>query len=140
MQTTKLTALFLSLALAAPGAALAQSAGDDQYVDPFRENPSGQGGGGGGGGGGGNNGGSQGAQGGSQGAQNGSQDTGTGSGTAGATGSGTAAGTAAQGEPGANGAEGSGSGSLPRTGMPAALLALVGAAMLAGGATLRRRA
>jgi len=46
--TGKLLVLLLTLALAAPAVVLAQSAGDEQYVDPFQ----GQGGGGGGGGGG----------------------------------------------------------------------------------------
>ena len=45
--TGKLLAVLLMLALAAPAAVLAQSAGDEQYVDPFQ----GQGDGGGGGGG-----------------------------------------------------------------------------------------
>src|SRR5215208_2575963 len=42
--TGKVLAVLLMLALAAPAAVLAQSAGDEQYVDPFQ----GQGGGGGG--------------------------------------------------------------------------------------------
>ena len=33
---TRLTALLLLLAVALPSASLAQSAGDDQYVDPFQ--------------------------------------------------------------------------------------------------------
>ena len=40
-------ALLLSLALAVPGSAFAQSAGDEQYVDPFQD-PQGQDQGGGG--------------------------------------------------------------------------------------------
>jgi hypothetical protein len=47
-----IVALILLPALAAPGGALAQSAGDEQYQDPFAETeqaPSGQGGGSGGG-------------------------------------------------------------------------------------------
>src|SRR5919112_1576708 len=51
----KVLAVLLMLALAAPAAVLAQSAGDEQYVDPFQ----GQGDGGGGGGGGGGDNGSQ---------------------------------------------------------------------------------
>ena len=138
-KTKRLTALVLSLALALPGAALAQSAGDDQYVDPFQQSPEGSGGKSGGGGGGG----SQGNQGnGSQGSQGGSsQGTQSGSGTAGAGSDSGSAGAAAQGAVGTSGSEaGSGSGDLPRTGFPAAVLALIGAVLLAGGATLRRRA
>ena len=140
-KTKRLTALVLSLALALPGAALAQSAGDDQYVDPFEQSPEGSGGNSGGGGGGG--GGSQGNQGSnSQGSQGGgSQGTQSGSGTAGAGSDSGTAGAAAQGAVGTSGSEaGSGSGNLPRTGFPAAVLALIGAVLLAGGATLRRRA
>ncbi len=44
---TQMLALLLSLALAVPGTAFAQSAGDDQYVDPFQD-PQGQNQGGGG--------------------------------------------------------------------------------------------
>ena len=44
---TQMLALLLWLALAVPGSAFAQSAGDDQYVDPFQD-PQGQNQGGGG--------------------------------------------------------------------------------------------
>ena len=39
---TRLTALLLLLALALPAASLAQSAGDDQYVDPFQDEQGGK--------------------------------------------------------------------------------------------------
>ena len=44
--TTGLLAALLALALMAPAAALGQSAGDEQYVDPFQQENSDQGGGG----------------------------------------------------------------------------------------------
>jgi LPXTG-motif cell wall-anchored protein len=49
----RVAALAATVALAAPASALAQSAGDDQYEDPFAGEDQGQQGGGGGGGGGG---------------------------------------------------------------------------------------
>ena len=45
--TGKVLAVLLMLALAAPAAVLAQSAGDEQYVDPFQGQGDGNGGGGG---------------------------------------------------------------------------------------------
>jgi hypothetical protein len=117
----KMLALLLSLALAAPGAAFAQSAGDDQYVDPFADQGS-QGGGGG-------NSGSQG--GGSQGGDTSAQPPAetlvapepapvAPSASAAPTTSGTAQ-------------------TLPVTGLPALGLALAGVFLLACGTTLRRR-
>jgi hypothetical protein len=121
MPLKRMLALVIALALALPSAALAQSAGDEQYVDPFDDSqgqqqeqvtPPSQGGG-------------------SQG----------GDGTA-------AAPTETQvvpetpsvapsttGAPTVQGTE-----TLPVTGLPAAALALAGAFLVAAGATLRRRA
>ena len=45
MRRRAIAALAATLALSAPGAALAQSAGDDQYRDPFAEENEGQQGG-----------------------------------------------------------------------------------------------
>jgi hypothetical protein len=125
MPLKRMLALVIALALALPSAALAQSAGDEQYVDPFDDSqgqqqeqatPPSQGGG---------------SQGGAQG----------GDGTA-------AAPTETQvvpetpsvapsttGAPTVQGTE-----TLPVTGLPAAALALAGAFLVAAGATLRRRA
>jgi hypothetical protein len=107
-------ALALTIALAAPclalpATALGQSAGDEQYVDPFQ-------------GGGGNNDNSQ-----SDNSDGQAQDQGTTTTTT--TESGDTAGAAE-----------SDSGTLPRTGLPLAGLVLSGAALLGGGAALRRRA
>lgn len=112
--------LAAALACAAPGAALAQNAGDEQYKDPFGK------------------------------LQNKQK---TGSGTTKQHSSGGRGGTAGQGSSGASqqpsGAQ-SGSGTrsqstgaaasqtLPRTGLPAGVLAAAGMALLAGGAVLRR--
>jgi LPXTG-motif cell wall-anchored protein len=96
--------------MALPAVALAQSAGDNQYINPLA-------------GGGGN-----------------SSKSGGGSGNSGAKGaasSGTAGNSAAS-----TPASGTGSGQgnqLPRTGFPAGLLALSGAALLGSGVALRRR-
>jgi hypothetical protein len=119
---TQMLALLLSLALAVPGSAFAQSAGDDQYVDPFQD-PQGQNQGGGG------NSGSQG--GGSQGD--------------------TEAVQPAQPEvapepapvvPGETTApsESTAAQTLPVTGLPLLGVALAGAFLLASGMILRRRA
>jgi hypothetical protein len=120
-----------------PGAALAQSAGDEQYFDPFQD-PQGGGQGGGGGG----------------------QGTGGGESTQPDTGAAPETGTvepappaepAAPAEPAppseegggfgasASGAPGSGSAVLPRTGLPVALAAILGTVFLVGGVALRRR-
>ncbi|HYI36329.1 MAG TPA: LPXTG cell wall anchor domain-containing protein [Thermoleophilaceae bacterium] len=130
-----LTALLLAASLSAavaPVAAHAQSAGDQQYDDPL----SGEGGGGGGGGDNGNDG-----QSGS--GNSGSGQSGSGSGQSGSTGTGTdsgsTAGTQTTTPPATSAAPGSAA-ELPRTGFPVALLALAGAAMLGGGAALRRSA
>jgi hypothetical protein len=128
--TRRLAAPLAALILAAaPATAVAQNAGDEQYVDPFAN--SGQSGGGS------SNGGSSGS--------NGS------SGSAGQTGSSSGAGvagTTAQATPStssattsaASAAEATGSAEeLPRTGLDAGVVAAIGAALLLSGLTLRRR-
>jgi hypothetical protein len=127
--------LVLSLALAAvaavaPATVLAQSAGDEQYVDPFQNDQGGGGQNGGGGGGGGGGSGAQGTQGGGDaGAPTTTAptqpETGTADGSAPVVPSQTTAGQGA---------------TLPRTGLPAIGLAAIGAMLLGGGAALRRRA
>jgi LPXTG-motif cell wall-anchored protein len=113
-----LTIAALAASLALPSAALAQSAGDDQYTDPFsgQEAPA------------------QGDNGGSQGD----------SGSAPPPASGGDAGTApAQEAPPAEGGNGEAAGeTLPRTGPPepVPLLAAAGCALLLGGFAIRRRA
>jgi hypothetical protein len=119
-----------------PGTSFAQSAGDEQYVDPFQDEPQGGGQGGGGGG---------------QGSGGGSESTPPDSDT------GAAAPETAPVEPAppaepvppseegggfgasASGAPESGSAVLPRTGLPVALAAILGTMFLVGGAALRRR-
>jgi hypothetical protein len=130
--------LFVGIAVLVPAASLGQSAGDEQYIDPFQDQED-QGGSGGGGGG-------QDTGGGGQGTGGGQTDSGTGtSGETGETG-----GTIETTPPGsteeggslggsASGSSTSGSNVLPRTGLPVALIALLGAVLLAGGTALRRR-
>jgi hypothetical protein len=105
------------LAFAAPAAAFADSAGDQQYFDPTQGSD--QGGSGGSSGGGSSGGGSSG--GGSQGAQ--TQQPG-------------ASGPTAQ----AAASSGSGRSELARTGSPSGTLAALGVALLAAGLGLRRAA
>jgi hypothetical protein len=120
MRTTRgFLALALTIALAAPclalpATALGQSAGDEQYVDPFQS----------GGGGGGGNDNSQGDN-----SNSDAQDQGTTTTTTQTTESGDTAGAAE-----------SDSQTLPNTCLPLAGLVLSGAALLGGGAALRRRA
>jgi hypothetical protein len=118
--SAKVIFMLLTLALALPAVVHAQSAGDDQYVDPF-ENQGGGGGGGGGGNGGGDNG-----------SQTGGSDDGTTSTTAQTTPSDTA-GTTAQGTE-------SGEATLPNTGLNLLPVVLIGAFLLGAGITLRRGA
>ena len=118
--SAKVMFMLLTLALALPAVVHAQSAGDDQYVDPFE----GQDGGGGGGGGG-----NDGAD---NGSQTGGSDDGTTSTTAQTTPSDTA-GTTAQGTE-------SGEATLPNTGLALLPIALTGAFLLGAGITLRRGA
>jgi hypothetical protein len=127
--------LVAGLAVVVPAVSLAQSAGDEQYVDPF-QNQDEQGGGGGG------QGGSGEAGGGSEGTQT---DSGTGS-TGEPEGTPEAPAPAPTDEGGGFGATASGSpatGSqdvLPRTGLPVAVAALLGTVFLAAGVALRRSA
>jgi hypothetical protein len=122
-------AILLVLVLAAapfaalPAVAVAQSAGDDQYVDPFEGDD------GGGGGGGGNSNSGDGSGGGGEG-----DGTESGSTTSGDTTTSDATGSA---DPEAA-AGGSGT-ALPTTGLPLAPLVCAGVLLLAGGALLRRR-
>ena len=122
----RLAALAVAAFLVAPSAALAQSAGDQQYSDPF----AGQGGGGGSS----QSSGSQGSQGsGSQsssGQSSSGQSSGGGSSEVGQSSAATASDAAAQ---------GASSRQLPRTGGEPGLVALLGAGLVAGGAGLRLR-
>jgi hypothetical protein len=133
-----LTLLMLAgLAALPPAASLAQSAGDEQYVDPFQNQPQGGDQSGSGGSGGSDN---QGTVGGSQGRQ-----------TGGETGSTDAAGRTTGAAPPApipEGADGSASAgtstsgssqpTLPATGMAAVPLLLLGMGLLASGVALRK--
>lgn len=124
-------ALVVVVAVALPATVLAQSAGDEQYTDPFQgQNDSGGNGGGGGGGNGSSGSGT--TQGGGDVTSGGSEDSGT-------TGSTTTAPSTESATPDATGA-GSGSATLPVTGGPATMLAAIGAAFLLSGLALRRRA
>jgi hypothetical protein len=154
-------ALLASLAAAtvvAP-AGFAQSAGDEQYVDPFGGDQGNDGGGGGGGGGRGGNAGSGGGNAGSRGGNTGAGGRNTGAGTGSGSGGveeqpsvpetpaaeapADTSGVTAPAESDSTGGTGSGASAgrtLPRTGLP--LLALFGAGVLlvAGGFLLRRHA
>lgn len=114
MTARRATATIVSaLLFAVPAPALAQSAGDDQYADPIEEPapPSDTRGGSGSGGG----------------------DTGSGSGVAPST----PAQPSTPADPGAATTVTTAGGELPRTGADIALLCLVGAAFLLGGAGLQ---
>jgi hypothetical protein len=121
MLSKRMLAVVLALALALPGAALAQSAGDEQYVDPFQD--------------------SQGQQ--QEQATPPSQESGSqgGDGTVEAP---AETQVVPEAPPTASSTTGApavaGSETLPVTGLPAAALAVAGAFLVAAGATLRRRA
>ena len=109
MSARRLTAAVVSaLLFAVPAPALAQSAGDDQYADPIEEPAPPSNDAGGG-------------------------DTGSGSGTAPSA----PAQPSAPTDPGTTTAAPAAAGELPRTGGDAALLGLVGAALLLAGAGVR---
>ena len=128
MRIGRMLTVILVVVLVAPGAVLAQSAGDEQYTDPFQNVPSDDGG---------NQGGS-GSQGGQEGPGSQGGDPGAGEpvaptepvvpDTSGTTEVPAAPTTA----PGGDGL------ALPRTGVPTAVLAVLGTFLLAAGVTLRR--
>jgi hypothetical protein len=128
----RLAALAIAALLAAPGTALAQSAGDNQYQDPFGNQ--GSGGGSGSSGSSGNNSGS-GTSGGGQSGD--SQGSGSGSGQSADTGSSQTSSSA--GTTDAQGSQTTAGRQLPRTGGEPGLVALLGAGMTFGGLALRRR-
>jgi LPXTG-motif cell wall-anchored protein len=118
LSTRRFAAPIAALIIAlTPTAALAQSAGDDQYTDPFGDEQSQSSGG--------------------SGSESG------GSGTAPSAGSGSAAQAApSTGAPAAAAASGTAaaeSGQLPRTGLDAGVVAAIGAGLLGVGLVLRRR-
>jgi hypothetical protein len=127
MRGAALICLLITGLTVLPGVSFAQSAGDEQYVDPFQE-PQGGGQGGGGGG--------QGTGGGSESTP---PDTGS---AAPETGTAEPAPPAAEGGGfggSASGAPESGAAVLPRTGLPVGLAAILGTVFLVGGTALRRR-
>jgi hypothetical protein len=123
MRTTNGLLALLILAFALPSAALGQSAGDEQYVDPF------QGGGG--------NAGGQGSDG------DAGQSGATPGGTQGSTADG-ATGSTATAEPDSSaavvdtGTAPSSGAQLPRTGLPVSVVAALAAGLMLGGLALRR--
>ncbi len=124
--TRRLAALLAALTLAAaPTAAFAQNAGDEQYADPFgNSSQSGSGSSGSG-------------SSGSSGSTGTTGTTGSNSGVAAAQQQGTPSATAAAGT--AAGQSTAAAGELPRTGLDVGIVAAVGAALLLGGLALRRR-
>ena len=125
----RLATLLAALLLAFPGAAFAQGAGDDQYQDPFGDEPADSGSGGGGGG--------SGSDGGlsDEPPVSGSGSSGSASSGSGASGSGSAPSTAAE----APTAPAQASGQLPNTGSEPILLMGLGVAFVLTGAGLRLR-
>ena len=109
--TWKVLLLLLTLALAAPATVVAQSAGDDQYVDPFEGQGDGNGGGGG---------------------NNGSQNDGSDNGTT------TTAQTAPSDTAGTTTESTDSGATLPRTGFTLLPVALAGMFLFGTGAGLRR--
>jgi hypothetical protein len=136
MPVTKgVPALMLTLVLAVPGTALAQSAGDEQYIDPFQEPPAQDQGGQG----------NAGSGGGSQGGDPaGGQDGSSGGGETEAVAPPAPAveppadGTVTQDPSVTAGTTSSDGSTLPNTGLPPAGLVVIGALLLGGGITLRR--
>jgi hypothetical protein len=128
--TKKVLALTLTLALAAPAAAFGQSAGDEQYSDPFQNEPSEPQGAPGNSGAQGNSG-NSGSSGDDQGVDPAAPqvDLQAPEGTTSANPDETSGATVGEGGP-----------ALPRTGLPAAALALIGIFLLAGGSILKRTA
>jgi LPXTG-motif cell wall-anchored protein len=121
-------ALAIAALLAAPGAALAQSAGDNQYQDPFGSQGSG----------GGQSGGSQGSGGGS-GQSGGGQSSGGQSSSGQSSDAGSSQSSSSTGTTDAQTSQSTSSRELPRTGGEPGLVALMGAALTLGGVALRRR-
>ena len=125
--TTGVLAVMLMLVAAVPGTAFAQSAGDEQYVDPFQEPPADSGGG-------------QGGE-----SQGGSPGGSTGGGGGSATGAPAPADEqtvppATEAAPSTTTSPTTGSSAvLPRTGLPFAPVAGVGLLLVVGGVALRRR-
>jgi hypothetical protein len=124
----RLAALAIAGLLAAPGTALAQSAGDNQYQDPFGSQGSG----------GGQSGGSQGSGGGS-GQSGGDQSSGSQSSSGQSSDGGSSQSSSSTGTTDAQTSQTTSSRELPRTGGEPGLIALMGAALTFGGVALRRR-
>lgn len=131
LRTRRLICL-LALILAVPSAAFAQGAGDDQYQDPFGDEPAAQQDGGGGG----NDDGELGDQ--PPGDNGGGGDTGSGE-TGGGSGSGGDTGTGDPGTGGDTSTTPADRNALPNTGTDPRPLVLIGAAFLLGGIGLRLR-
>jgi LPXTG-motif cell wall-anchored protein len=124
----RVMALAIAALLVAPGTALAQSAGDNQYQDPFGSQ----------GGGGGQSGGSQGSGGGS-GQSGGDQSSGSQSSSGQSSDAGSSQSSSSTGTTDAQSSQTTSSRELPRTGGEPGLVALMGAALTLGGVALRRR-